>query len=199
MCCLHTLSSFRWVFLCVHVDVHTLELVCTVYVWTESSYAWFASCLFQSSRPILHLGRWEAFVKEALGVFLSRPVCFSDTQPGYLTCWWITQTVQSKFVFVRKRVLWRHLMYSSHDNLSVFHLFDSVCVYVCAVHPSNSSSSGRGEVRALSTAEQSNLSSVRVCGHNYTESSNFPHIPTACLDTAQLTSSIVLTASTSAN
>lgn len=104
MCCLHTLSSFRWVFLCVHVDVHTLELVCTVYVWTESSYAWFASCLFQSSRPILHLGRWEAFVKEALGVFLSRPVCFSDTQPGYLTCWWITQTVQSKFVFVRKRV-----------------------------------------------------------------------------------------------
>lgn len=63
---------------------------------------------------------------------------------------------------------------------------------MCVVHPSNSSSSGRGEVRALSSAEQSNLSSVRVCGHNYTESSNFSHIPTVCLDTSQPTSSFLL-------
>lgn len=68
-----------------------------------------------------------------------------------------------------------------------FSTYLTVCV--CVVHPSNSSSSGRGEVRALSSAEQSNLSSVRVCGHNYTESSNFAHIPTVCLDTSQPASS----------
>ena len=87
-------------------------------------------------------------------------------------------------------------MYSSHDNLSVFHFFDSVCVCVCVcvcvVQPSNSSSSGRGEVRVLSSAEQSNMSSVRVCGHNYTDSSNFSHIPTVCLDTSQPASSLSL-------
>lgn len=89
-------------------------------------------------------------------------------------------------------------MYSSHDNLSVFHFFDServhvcLCIYVCAAHPSNSSNSGRGEVRVLSSAEQSNRSSVSMCGHNYTESSNFSLIPTICLDTSQPGSSFLL-------
>lgn len=101
-----------------------------IYVWTESSYAWFASCLFQSSRPILHRGRWEAFVKEALGVFLSRPVCFSDTQPGYLTCWWITQAVQSKFVFVWRRVCEGTWCIPPMTIWVFFHFFDSVCVCV---------------------------------------------------------------------
>lgn len=89
-------------------------------------------------------------------------------------------------------------MYSSHDNLSVFHFFDServhvcLCIYVCAAHPSNSGNSGRGEVRVLSSAEQSNRSSVSMCGHNYTESSNFSLIPTICLDTSQPGSSFLL-------
>lgn len=99
--------------------------------------------------------------------------------------------------FYMQEGVWRHLMYSSHDNLSVFHFFDSVyvCIYVCAAHPSNSSSIGRGEVRALSSAEQSNRSSVSVCGHNYTESSNFSHIPTVCLDTSQPASRFFLSVS----
>lgn len=179
------------------------ELVHSRYVWTESSYAWFASCLFQSSRPILHRGRQEAFVKEALGVFLSRPVCFSDTQPGYLTCWWITQAVQSKFVFCMVEGLWRHLMYSSCDNC-VFHFLDCVRVHarlpVCLVHPSNSMSSGRGEVRTLSAAKQSNLSSFRVCGHNYSESTSVFICPLsvwAPLSPAAASCYVVLTASRS--
>lgn len=101
-----------------------------VYVWNESSYAWFTSCLFQSSRPVLHLGSREAFVKEALGVFLSRPVCFSDTQPGYLTCWWITQAAQSKFVCVWKRVC-KGTWCIPPMTIWVFSTSLTMCVCVC--------------------------------------------------------------------
>lgn len=94
--CTHWAVSDQCFRVCAWVCTNLNSHAC---VWTKSSYAWFAFCLFQSSRPILHRGRREAFVKEALGVSLSWPVCFSDTQPGYLTCWWITQAVQSKFFF----------------------------------------------------------------------------------------------------
>lgn len=168
----------------VHMDVHKLE-----------PRAAMLGLLLAFSSPVGQSSIREALVKEALGVYLSRPVCFSDTQPGYLTCWWITQAVQSEFVFIRKRVYegtWCIPPMTSWVFSTSLTVRMCVCVFMCVAHPSNSSSSGRGEAWALSSAEQSNRSSVSVCGHNYTESSNFSHIPTVCLDTSQPSSGFLL-------
>lgn len=71
--CLYALRSFRSVFLCVCVCllIHTnLNLHIYVCVIREQLCLICFSALFQSSRPVLHQGRREAFVKEALGLFL---------------------------------------------------------------------------------------------------------------------------------
>lgn len=91
----------------------------------QSSYAWFASCFFQFSRPTLYQSRCKALVKEALGVYLSQPVCFSDTQPVNLTCLWITEVVQNIF-FLWKRWCRKAFDVPPNDNLIVFLFFDSV-------------------------------------------------------------------------
>lgn len=121
------------VFVCV-CCWYTQTWTCTyTYVWFESSYAWFASLPFFSPVDQFSVRKDGRLLWRKLwDFFWSWPVCFSDTQPGYLTCWWITQTVQSKFaVFIEERV-WRHLMYSSHDILSFFPLLWQ-CVYKCVL------------------------------------------------------------------
>lgn len=89
------------------------------------------------------------------------------------------------FVFYSGRGCLRALDVSPHDNLIVFHCFDSMYtpLILAAVG---------GEKSTLSSAEESNLSSVSMCGHNYTESCKFFLIPSVCLDTSQPASSFLL-------
>lgn len=199
-CSLHPLSSFKSVIFARHVGVHKLA---HIDVWTESSSAWFASCLFQSSRPVLHLGGGgEAFVMEALGVFLSRPVCFSDTQPSYLTCWWITQAVQSKFVFLyrERNVSEGTWCIPPHDNLSIFPLlWQCAWVWYSPLIPA----AVGGEKSEACQAPNSQIWALAGLVDITTQSPpTFPHIPTDCLESSQPACSFFLfffTASGSTN
>lgn len=69
--CTHWGVSDQCFCVCVCLLIHTnLNLHIYVCVIREQLCLICFSALFQSSRPVLHQGRQEAFVKEALGLFL---------------------------------------------------------------------------------------------------------------------------------
>lgn len=114
----------------------------------------------------------KALVKEALGIYLSRPVCFSDTQPGYLTCWWTTQAVQSKFVSIWTSVrvyvcegtwcippmtIW---VFSTSLTVSVC---VCVCVFMCVQHTPLILAAVGGEKSESCQAQNSQIGALSAC------------------------------------
>lgn len=134
VCCLYASNSFRSVFLCVLVSVYKLELVHIRMCEPRAVMLGLLLAFFQSSRPILRQGKWEAFVKEALGVFsvlASLFLRYTTRLPNLLMN---NRNSLEQVKFFKEEKVWRHLMYSSHDNLSVFPLLWQ-CVYMCVLHP----------------------------------------------------------------
>lgn len=114
----------------------------------------------------------KALVKEALGIYLSRPVCFSDTQPGYLTCWWTTQAVRRKFVFIWKNMcvyvcegtwcippmtIW---VFSTSLTASVCM---RVCVFMCVQHTPLIRATVGGEKSESCQAQNSQIGALSAC------------------------------------
>lgn len=65
--------------------------------------------------------------------------------------------------FYMQEGVWRHLMYSSHDNLSVFHFFDSVCVFMCVQRTPLILAAVGGEKSEPCQAQNSQIGALSAC------------------------------------
>lgn len=146
-----------YVCLCTCMDVHQPKLVHTVYVWTESSYALFASCLYQSSRSIVSQGRQEAFVKKALGVSFCPGQFVSKIHYQANSLMNITSRAE------RVLILYKRGSAKALHVLLPWQCFSTsltACVCIYYYVPLILEASGDRVVRGLLSVQQSNLTTV---------------------------------------
>lgn len=161
------------------VAAHQCACACAldVYVTAESGYARFASCLFQSSRPVLHLGGWDAACEGSSGSFLLLDSLFRRCTPRPPNLLMNKTSGAVEVCFSVEADVCKHLMYSSQDNWRVPHYL-TVCMCVVAAVGV--------EMSACCLAPSSRIWALSVYVHIATQNPpNFPHIPSICLDSSQ--------------